>query len=80
VAAIQVLEQQLGTKLPGQEAEVKAAVDAAFATVSRLEHQVGQWFDTIMESRLSDIFTRKTRVITVALSVPLVLVRQIDSG
>jgi hypothetical protein len=80
VAAVQVLAQQLGAKLPGQEAQVKAAIDATFATVPRLEYQVGQWFDTIMESRLSDIFTRKTRVITVAISVLFVLALQIDSS
>jgi len=80
VAAVQVVAQQLGAKLPGQQAQVKAAIDATFAMVSRLEHQVGEWFDTIMESRLSDIFTRKTRVITVAISVLFVLALQIDSG
>jgi hypothetical protein len=47
--------------------------------VSKLEHQLGQWFDTIMD-RLSDIFTRKTRVITVVISLLLVAALQIDSG
>jgi hypothetical protein len=39
----------------------------AFSAVSKLEHQLGQWFDTIMD-RLSDIFARKTRVITVVVA------------
>jgi hypothetical protein len=79
VAAAQALAQQLAAKLPGQDAQVKAAVDATFATVSRLEHQLDQWFDTVMD-RLSDIFTRKVRVITVVVSVLLVAALQIDSG
>jgi hypothetical protein len=79
VAAAQALAQQLEAKLPGQDAQVKATVDATFATVSRLEHQLDQWFDTVMD-RLSDIFTRKVRVITVVVSVLLVAALQIDSG
>jgi hypothetical protein len=78
-AAAQALAQQLGSQLQGQKAEVKAAVDAVFGTVSKLEHQVGQWFDTVMD-RLSDIFTRTTRVITVSISLLFVLALQIDSG
>jgi hypothetical protein len=78
-SAVQAVAQQLAAQLPGQQAQVKAAVDAAFATVSKLEHQVGQWFDTVM-NRLSDIFTRSTRVITIAISVLFVLSLQIDSG
>jgi hypothetical protein len=70
---------QLGAKFPALKDEIKVTVDAAFATVSKLEQQVGQWFDTIM-NRLSDIFTRKTRVITVLISLLLVVALQIDSG
>lgn len=62
-----------------QEAKVKAAVDAAFGTVSKLEHDVELWFDTVM-NRLSDIFTRKTRVITVVICALIVIALQIDSG
>lgn len=79
VASAQALAQQLIAELPGQDAQVKAAVDATFASVSKLDHQLGVWFDTVMD-RLSDIFTRKIRVITVAVSVLLVVVLQIDSG
>jgi hypothetical protein len=79
VAAAQVVEKQLSNALPGQEAKVKAALDSAFGTVSKLEHEIGQWFDTVMD-RLSDIFTRHTRVITVVVSVLFVVTLQIDSG
>jgi len=79
VAAAQAMAQRLAAELPGQDARVKAAVDATFATVSQLEHQLGQWFDTVMD-RLSDIFTRTARVITVVVSVLLVTALQIDSG
>ncbi|HKW35258.1 MAG TPA: hypothetical protein VJN92_19760 [Candidatus Acidoferrum sp.] len=79
VAAAETVAKQLNIDLPGQEAKVKAAVDSAFATVSKLEHQVGQWFDTVM-NRLSDIFTRHTRVITVVVSVLFVVSLHIDSG
>jgi hypothetical protein len=77
-AAAQAVGKQLNLDLPGQEAKVKAAVDSAFGTVSKLEHEVGQWFDIVMD-RLSDIFTRHTRVITVVVSVLLVGSLQIDS-
>lgn len=79
VAAAEAVAKRLNIDLPGQEAKVKAAVDSAFATVSQLDHQVGQWFDTIM-NRLSDIFTRHTRVITVVVSVLFVVSLHIDSG
>ena len=78
-AQVQDAAQRLVTALPGQETQVKAAVDAAFSTVSKLEHQVSQWFNTVMD-RLSDIFARKARIITVVVSVLLVTVLQIDSG
>jgi len=79
VAAVQAVVQQLGAELPGQDAQVAAAVETAFATISKLDHQIGLWFDTVM-ARLSDIFTRTTRVVTVVSSVLFVLVLQIDSG
>jgi hypothetical protein len=79
VAAAQAVAQRLAAELPGQDAQVKTAVNATFASVSVLERQLGQWFDTIMD-RLSDIFTRKTRVITVVISALLVAALQIDSG
>jgi hypothetical protein len=77
--AAQAVAKQLNVDLPGQEAKVRAAVDSAFGTVSKLEHEVGQWFDVVM-NRLSDIFTRSTRVITVVVSVLFVVSLQIDSG
>jgi len=79
VAEARAVAERLATALPAQEAQVKAAVDATFLTISKLEDQVSQWFNTIMD-RLSDIFTRKTRVITVVVSVLLVAALQIDSG
>jgi hypothetical protein len=39
-AEVQDVAQRLVTALQGQETQVKAAVDAAFSTVSKLEHQV----------------------------------------
>ncbi len=77
--AAKTVTDQLGAKFPALKDEIKVAVDAAYATVSKLEQQIGQWFDTIM-NRLSDIFTRRTRVITVVISLLLVFVLQIDSG
>jgi hypothetical protein len=79
VATAEVLAQQLGAKFPGQEAQIKAAVDGAFTQVSKLEYQVGQWFDTVM-NRLSDIFTRTTRTITVVSSILLVVALHVDAG
>jgi hypothetical protein len=79
LAEAQAVAERLAAALPGQVAQVRAAVDATFSTVSKLEHQIGQWFDTVMD-RLSDIFTRKTRMITVVVSVLLVAALQIDSG
>lgn len=78
-AEAQDVAQRLAAALNLQEAQVKAAVDATYSTVSKLDHQVSLWFNTVMD-RLSDIFTRKTRVITVVISVLLVTVLQIDSG
>lgn len=79
VDAATAVTDQLGAKFPALKDEIKVTVDAAYATVSKLELQIGQWFDTIM-NRLSDIFTRRTRVITVVISLLLVVVLQIDSG
>lgn len=79
VAIADAVVKQLNPDFPGQEAKVKAALDSAFGTVSKLEHEVGRWFDTVM-NRLSDIFTRKTRIITVAISALIVIVLHIDSG
>jgi hypothetical protein len=79
VAAAEVVAQQLGAKFPGQEAQIRAALDGVFTQVSKLEYQVGQWFDTIM-NRLSDIFTRTTRAITVVSSLLLVVALHVDSG
>ena len=78
-AVAQAVLQQLDANLPGQEAQIRTAVNAAFTTVSKLEYEVGQWFDTVM-NRLSDIFTRTTRGITVAISLLFALLLQIDSG
>jgi len=78
-ARARAIADQLGAKFPALKDEIKVTVDAAYATVSKLEQQIGQWFDTIM-NRLSDIFTRKTRVITVVISLLFVVVLQIDSG
>lgn len=79
VAIAEAVTKQLNDALPMQEATVKAAVDAAFGTVSKLEHDVELWFDTVM-NRFSDIFTRKTRVITVVIFALIVIALQIDSG
>jgi len=79
VAAAQDIEKQLSNALPGQADKVKAALQTAFGTVSKLEHEIGRWFDTIMD-RLSDIFTRRARVITVVVSVLIVVTLQIDAG
>jgi hypothetical protein len=79
VAVAEVLARQLGAMFPGQENQIRVAVQGAFTQVSRLEYQVGQWFDTVM-NRLSDIFTRTTRAITVVSSILLVVALHIDSG
>ena len=79
MAAVQALTQQLVAQFPGQTGQVQAAVSGAFAQVSKLEYQMGQWFDTVM-NRLSDIFTRTTRGITVVSSIVLVVALHIDSG
>lgn len=79
VAAVQALTQQLAAQFPGQTGQVQAAVSGVFAQVSKLEYQMGQWFDTVM-NRLSDIFTRTTRGITVVSSIVLVVVLHVDSG
>jgi len=78
-AIAEAVVKQLNLDFPGQEAKVKAALDSAFGTVSKLEQEVGRWFDTVM-NRLSDIFTRKTRIITVAISALIVIALHIDSG
>ena len=69
------LKDLLDARVPGGA----GTLDGANATVSKLEHQVGQWFDTVM-NRLSDIFTRSTRVITVVVSLLFVVALQIDAG
>ena len=79
VAAARTLTQQLAAQFPAQASQVQAAVTGLFAQVSKLEYQVGQWFDTVM-NRLSDIFTRTTRGITVVSSILLVVALHIDSG
>jgi hypothetical protein len=79
VAAARAVTDQLGAKFPDLKNEIKVTVDGAYATVSKLDHQIGLWFDTVM-NRLSDIFTRRTRVTTVVISLLLVAVLQIDSG
>lgn len=79
MAAAVAVAERLAAQLPDQDAQVKAAVESTFATVSKLEDQLDQWFDTVMD-RLSDIFTRKVRLITVVVSVLLVAALQIDSG
>lgn len=77
--AAEAVADELATKFPDLKNEIKATVDAAGSTVSKLEFQIGQWFDTVM-NRLSDIFTRKTRAITVVISVLFVGMLQIDAG
>ena len=46
--AARAIADQLGAKFPALKDEIKVTVDAAYATVSKLEQQIGQWFDTIM--------------------------------
>jgi len=48
-------------------------------SVSKLGVGVEKWFGTVMD-RASDIFTRWTRIITIAVSVIFVFVLQIDAG
>jgi hypothetical protein len=44
-----------------------------------MEAGINKWFDTVMD-RASDVFTRWTRVITVAISVLLVVILHMDAG
>src|SRR6267154_1495759 len=78
--AIQALASKIVAQVPpeAKDAVNKAVVDA-LGKVSSLEAGVEKWFDTVMD-RASDIFTRWTRIITVAISVLLVVVMQIDAG
>jgi hypothetical protein len=79
VAAYEAAADQLGEKFPQIKDRLKAALQDATAPVSKLEVQIEKWFDTVM-NRLSDIFTRSTRVMTICVSALLVIVLHIDSG
>lgn len=66
------LKAQINTRLDD-------AVRNAIGTVSRLEHQVGQWFDTVMD-RSSEIFSAHSKVYTFLFAAILAFVWHIDSG
>ncbi len=79
VDAAKELVDRLGGQFPTQKNEITTAVQNTLGSISKLEAGVGKWFDTIMD-RASDIFTRSTRVITVAVAALLVVALHIDSG
>jgi hypothetical protein len=79
VDAAQQLVDKLGNQFPNLQNEITVTVQSTLGSISRLEAGVGKWFDTIMD-RASDIFTRWTRVITVAVAVLMVVSLHIDSG
>jgi hypothetical protein len=79
IGTAQVIVDQLAIKFPALKEDAKRVVAAAMGSVNQLEAGIGKWFDTVMD-RASDIFTRWTRTITVALSIVLVVILQIDAG
>jgi hypothetical protein len=78
--AAQALAAKIVAQVPqeAKDAVSKAVVDT-LGKVSSLEAGVEKWFDTAMD-RASDIFTRWTRTITIAISLLLAVVLQIDAG
>jgi hypothetical protein len=66
------LKAQINTRL-------EDAVRNAVGTVSRLEHQTEQWFDTVMD-RSSEIFSAHSKVYTFVFAAVLAFVWHIDSG
>jgi len=73
------IQEDAKVKLRASLNESVPGVGQSAAAISKLERGVGQWFDIVMD-RLSDIFTRHTRVITVTLTVLFVVSLHIDSG
>src|SRR4029077_1487516 len=58
---------------------IDGKIAATLAEADAVEDGVSKWFDTVMD-RASDIFTRWTRTITVAISVLLVMALHLDAG
>lgn len=70
---------KLEAQFPGALAPVRQAFEETLGKASGFEAGVEKWFDTVMD-RASDIFTRWTRILTVAISILLVVVLHIDAG
>lgn len=70
--------QQLSQIYPEQAAAIHTAVQNAFATRRRVELEIQNWFDTIMD-RTTERFVLWTRWITAALAFALAFTLQIDS-
>jgi G:T/U-mismatch repair DNA glycosylase len=77
--AARAVAAKVAAQFPETEKGVSKALADALGRASILEAGVQKWFDTVMD-RASDIFTRWTRTITVATSILLVVVLQIDAG
>jgi hypothetical protein len=79
VDTAKALVTQLGSKFPDLKLQLDQVVVERLGSVSRLEVEIEKWFATVMD-RASDVFTRWTRIITVAISILLVGILHIDSG
>jgi hypothetical protein len=79
VAAAQAIADELAARFPEAKDKVAASVSAVMGQTSRFEFEIEKWFDTVMD-RASDIFTRWTRITTIAVAASLVIVLHIDSG
>jgi hypothetical protein len=79
VDTAQALADKLATQFPALKNDITTAVQNTLGSISKVEAGIGKWFNTIMD-RASDIFTRWTRVITVAVAALIVIVLHIDSG
>jgi hypothetical protein len=77
--AAEALATKVAEKFPGAKGAVKTAALEMLAKLSYLEAGVQKWFDRVMD-RSSDVFTRWTRTITIAISVLLVAGLHIDAG
>jgi hypothetical protein len=75
----QRLAIQLGDKFPGLKEQLGEVLTETMGSISRVEEGIAKWFDAVMD-RASDVFTRWTRAITIAISVLLVVILQIDAG
>jgi hypothetical protein len=83
VGTAQLIADQLALQIPTLKDDAKTTVAAVAAVVvgniRQLEAGIQKWFDTVMD-RASDVFTRWTRIITVALSLLFVVTLHIDAG